>query len=85
MHQYRTRSFESRNLGFSKYNPAGSLNFNDQLLSLPEDQIFSNSNLGLMADGQGGFKLEEGTNVDDSYQAFSILNTAYAMFDTKNC
>jgi TonB-dependent receptor len=83
MHQYRTRSFESRNLGFSKYNPAGSLNFNDQLLSLPEDQIFSNSNLGLMADGQGGFKLEEGTNVDDSYQAFSILNTAYAMFDTK--
>ena len=83
MHQYRTRSFESRNLGFSKYNPAGSLNFNDQLLSLPEDQIFSNSNLGLMADGQGGFKLEEGTNVDDSYQAFSFLNAAYAMFDTK--
>ena len=83
MHQYRTRSFESRNLGFSKYNPAGSLNFNDQLLSLPEDQIFSNSNLGLMADGQGGFKLEEGTNVDDSYQAFSLLNAAYAMFDTK--
>ena len=83
MHQYRTRSFESRNLGFSKYNPAGSLNFNDQLLSLPEDQIFSNSNLGLMADGQGGFKLEEGTNVDDSYQAFSLLNASYAMFDTK--
>jgi outer membrane receptor protein involved in Fe transport len=83
MHQYRTRSFESRNLGFSRYNPAGSLNFNDQLLSLPEDQIFSNSNLGLMADGQGGFKLEEGTNVDDSYQAFSFLNAAYAMFDTK--
>ena len=83
MHQYRTRSFESRNLGFSRYNPAGSLNFNDQLLSLPEDQIFSNSNLGLMADGQGGFKLEEGTNVDDSYQAFSLLNAAYAMFDTK--
>jgi len=36
-----------------------------------------------MADGQGGFKLEEGTNVDDSYQAFSLLNAAYAMFDTK--
>jgi hypothetical protein len=82
MHQYRTRSFESRNLGFSKYAPADS-SFNSQLLLLPEDQIFSNSNLGLMADGQGGFKLEEGTNVDDSYQAFSLLNAAYAMFDTK--
>ena len=83
MHQYRTRSFESRNLGFSKYDPAGNSSFNSQLLLLPEDQIFSNSNLGLMADGQGGFKLEEGTNVDDSYQAFSLLNAAYAMFDTK--
>jgi outer membrane receptor protein involved in Fe transport len=83
MHQYRTRSFESRNLGFSKYDPAGSSSFNSQLLLLPEDQIFSNSNLGLMTDGQGGFKLEEGTNVDDSYQAFSLLNAAYAMFDTK--
>ena len=83
MHQYRTRSFESRNLGFSKYDPAGNSSFNSQLLLLPEDQIFSNSNLGLMADGQGGFKLEEGTNVDDSYQAFSFLNAAYAMFDSK--
>ena len=83
MHQYRTRSFESRNLGFSKYDPAGNSSFNSQLLLLPEDQIFSNSNLGLMADGQGGFKLEEGTNVDDSYQAFSLLNAAYAMFDSK--
>lgn len=83
MHQYRTRSFESRNLGFSKYDPAGNSSFNSQLLLLPEDQIFSNSNLGLMADGQGGFKLEEGTNVDDSYQAFSLLNASYAMFDTK--
>ena len=83
MHQYRTRSFESRNLGFSKYDPAGNSSFNSQLLLLPEDQIFSNSNLGLMTDGQGGFKLEEGTNVDDSYQAFSLLNAAYAMFDTK--
>jgi len=83
MHQYRTRSFESRNLGFSKYDPAGNSSFNSQLLLLPEDQIFSNSNLGLMSDGQGGFKLEEGTNVDDSYQAFSLLNAAYAMFDTK--
>jgi TonB-dependent receptor len=36
-----------------------------------------------MADGQGGFKLEEGTNVDDSYQASSMLNAGYAMIDTR--
>jgi TonB-dependent receptor len=84
MHQYRTRSFEARNLGFSKLDPSGSSNnFKDSLLLLPEDQIFSAENLGVMADGQGGFKLEEGTNVDDSYQASSFLNAGYAMIDAR--
>jgi TonB-dependent receptor len=83
MHQYRTRSFDARNLGFSKVDPAGSSSFNSNLLLLPEDQIFSAENLGVMADGQGGFKLEEGTNVDDSYQASSFLNAGYAMIDAR--
>ena len=83
MHQYRSRTFDARNLGFSKYDPSGSANFNNNLLLLPEDQIFNEENLGLMADGQGGFKLEEGTNVDDSYQASSMLNAGYAMIDTR--
>jgi TonB-dependent receptor len=83
MHQYRTRSFDARNLGFSKVDPAGSSSFNSNLLLLPEDQIFSTENLGVLADGQGGFKLEEGTNVDDSYQASSFLNAGYAMIDTR--
>jgi outer membrane receptor protein involved in Fe transport len=39
--------------------------------------------MGLMADGQGGFKLEEGTNVDDSYQASSFLNAAFLQLDSK--
>ena len=82
-HQYRGRDFAARNLGFSKYDPAGSSSFNSNLLLLPEDQIFATENLGQMADGQGGFKLEEGTNVDDSYDASSLLNAAYAMIDTK--
>jgi hypothetical protein len=56
MHQYRTRSFSARNLGFSKYDPMGSANFNSSLLLLPGDQIFNAENLGEMADGQGGFK-----------------------------
>jgi TonB-dependent receptor len=83
MHQYRTRSFDARNLGFSKVDPVGSSSFNSNLLLLPEDQIFSAENLGVMADGQGGFKLEEGTNVDDSYQASSFLNAGYAMIDAR--
>lgn len=82
-HQYRTRDFAARNLGFSKYNPAGSPNFNGSLLTLPADQIFAPENLGLMADGQGGFKLEEGTNVDDSYQAHSLLNAGFLQLDSK--
>jgi TonB-dependent receptor len=82
-HQYRSRDFAARNLGFSKYDPAGSSSFNSSLLLLPEDQIFAQENLGLMADGQGGFKLEEGTNVDDSYDASSNLHAAYAMVDMR--
>jgi TonB-dependent receptor len=82
-HQYRGRDFAARNLGFSKYDPAGSSSFNSSLLLLPEDQIFATENLGLMADGQGGFKLEEGTNVDDSYDASSLLHAAYAMVDMR--
>lgn len=82
-HQYRTRTFAARNLGFSKYNPAGSANFNSSLLIQPENQIFSPENMGLMADGQGGFKLEEGTNVDDSYQASSLLNAGFVQLDSK--
>ncbi len=82
-HQYRTRTFAARNLGFSKYNPAGSANFNGSLLTLPDDQIFAPENMGLMSDGQGGFKLEEGTNVDDSYQASSFLNAGFLQLDSK--
>lgn len=83
LHQYRGRDFAARNLGFSKFDPLGSSSFNSNLLLLPEEQIFATENLGLMADGQGGFKLEEGTNVDDSYDASSLLHAAYAMVDMR--
>lgn len=83
MHQYRTRTFAARNLGFSMYDPAGMASFNSSLLLLSPDKIFASENMGLMADGRGGFKLEEGTNVDDSYQASSFLNAAFAMIDSK--
>ncbi|MFY7668538.1 MAG: TonB-dependent receptor domain-containing protein [Crocinitomicaceae bacterium] len=82
-HQYRTRTFAARNLGFSKYDPSGSANFESSLLLLPADEIFASENMGLMANGQGGFKLEEGTNVDDSYQAYSLLNAGFLQLDSK--
>jgi TonB-dependent receptor len=81
-HQYRTRDFLSRNLGFSQYKPTGNT-FNSNLLLLGPDEIFSQQNMGLLENGQGGFKLDEATNVDDSYQANSFLNAAFAMTDTK--
>ena len=82
MHAYRNRDFTSRNFGFSQYKPNGS-SFNSQLLLLPEAQIFNAENLGLLENGQGGFKLDEATNVDDNYQASSFLNAGFLMLDSK--
>lgn len=81
-HQYRSKDFQSRNFGFSQYKPQGS-QFNSQLLLLSPDEIFSTENMGLLSNGQGGFKLDEATNVDDSYWASSFLNAGFLMTDTK--
>jgi outer membrane receptor protein involved in Fe transport len=81
-HQFRNKDFQSRNFGFSQYKPTGS-QFNSQLLILPEDEIFSVDNMGILSNGQGGFKLDEATNVDDSYWANSLLNAGYLMIDSK--
>ena len=80
--QIRTKEFTSRNFGFSQYKPAGS-SFNSSLLLLPETEIFSYENMGLLSNGQGGFKLDEATSVDDSYDAKSFLNTLYVLGDFK--
>jgi TonB-dependent receptor len=81
-HQYRSREFTARNLGFSKYSPSGS-SFDDQLLLAPSDELFSTEHLGLMSNGLGGFKLDEATNVDDSYQASAFLNAGFVSLDSK--
>jgi hypothetical protein len=82
MHQYRTRDFAARNFGFSQYKPTGS-SFQSELLLLPENEIFASENFGVLDNGQGGFKLEEASSVDDSYQASSFLNAGYLMADAK--
>jgi TonB-dependent receptor len=81
-HQYRDRIFTSRNLGLSQYKPTGSY-FQSELLLLGPDDIFSNENMGLLNNGQGGFKLEESTKVDNNYSANSLLNSGFIMVDSK--
>ena len=81
-HQFRDREFTSRNLGFSQYKPNGS-SFDSQLLLLGPNDIFSQQNMGLLSNGQGGFKLEEATKVSDNYSASSFLNAGFLMTDSK--
>jgi TonB-dependent receptor len=82
MHAYRNRDFQARNFGFSKYN-GGGVNFYDSLLLASPSSIFIPEHLGLMDNGRGGFKLDEATNVDDSYQANSLLHAGFLQMDGK--
>lgn len=85
-HQLRSREFQARLLGFTKYSKGSSIKFNSNLLTLPEDQIFSPENLGLMdiaGPYNGGFKLTENTTPLDSYKASSFLNAGFIMVDSK--
>lgn len=78
--QLRNRDFQARQLGYTKYGGSGSaINFNNNLLYLPEDSIFNNANMGLISPGVGGFKLTDGTKLSDSYNANSQLYAAYVM------
>ncbi len=85
MFQQRNRTFNVRNLGFSRYRKTTTpkASFDSELLLLPEDQIFSAEHLGLQQNGLGGFKLDEATKVTDSYTASSTLHAGFAMIDTK--
>lgn len=80
--QLRQRNFTARQLGYTKYGVVGgNVSFDQNLLYLPEDQIFSQQNMGLISPGVGGFKLTDGTKSSDSYTATSKLYAGYLMFD----
>lgn len=81
-HQYRDRDFDSRILGFAAYN-AGSVQFDFNLQNLPIDRIFLPENLGVMANGKGGFLLQDGTELNANYKASSALTHAYLMSDQR--
>lgn len=94
-YQERNRTFAARNFGYSKYSAGNKIKFNNKLLQLSEDSIFMAQNLGEISPyikgnsttpstkGVGGFKLEEGTKLNDSYTASSDIKAAYLMFDNK--
>lgn len=88
--QTRSRDFYARQLGYTRYGKVGgNVTFNDSLLHLDENEIFSSANMGLITpptittNGVGGFKLIDGTKYSDAYTASSDLQAAYLMFDNK--
>lgn len=85
--QQRRRTFDIRQLAYTKYS-VGTVKFQDSLLALPENQIFSGQNMGLIGtdafgNGVGGFKLKDGTQPRDPYSASSTLQAGYLMADLK--
>jgi outer membrane receptor protein involved in Fe transport len=81
-YQLRKRAVASRTLGFSPYNENGVV-FDYSLFNLPENQIFAEANLGLLANGRGGFKLNDGTDANADYTASSALTHVYLMTDQR--
>lgn len=82
--QYRNRSFEARQLGYTKYGVAGgNITFNNNLLYLPEESIFRQENMGLLSPGVGGFKLSDGTKPSDSYTATSTTSAGYVLMNNR--
>lgn len=86
-HQKRDRNFDVRSFKFGKYKRGSSIRFDNELLLLPHDEIFTAPYMGSLSDSTapytGGFKLNEITKVSDSYDAFATLHAAYVMFDTR--
>lgn len=70
--QNRVRDFSARVIGFIR----DVNNFDESLLRLPQDEIFSPVNIR-----PGGFVIDEITNGSDEYDASSFLNAGYLMFD----
>lgn len=74
--QYKERDFSARKFGYIRSFSTGS--FNQNLLKLPVNEIFSADNLN-----NNGFVLDEGTEATDRYDATSDLNAGYLMLDAR--
>ena len=81
-YQLRKRAVDSRTVGLSPYNENG-VAFDYSLFDLPENKIFTEGNLGLLPNGRGGFKLNDGTEANATYTASSALTHVYLMTDQR--
>lgn len=68
--EYKSREFFARWMSYKK---ARISQFDNELLSLPLSQIFTAENIN----DSTGFKLEEGTNPSDQYDATNLLMAGY--------
>jgi TonB-dependent receptor len=74
LYQRKDRGFDARVMGWTRQ-VAG---FNNDLLLLPQEQIFADTNIAL-----NGFFMGEITNKSDAYDANANLGAAFILFDNK--
>jgi hypothetical protein len=79
--QNRYRDFFARQLQYKTLNFGGV--FDNNLLNLPNETIFSPENMGQVAPGLNGFTLFDASKVTDAYKAGSTLYAGYAMLDNR--
>lgn len=79
--QSRDRDFFARQLQYNVLTLGG--NFDYSLLTLPDETIFNQSNMGVLSPGVNGFTLYDATKVTDSYKAGSELGAGYIMIDNR--
>jgi TonB-dependent receptor len=80
--QKRDRDFFARQLNYNKFE-LGTNIFDSSLELLPNESIFSSSNMGITSPGKTGFTLYDLAKPTDIYNAGSNLNAAYLMFDNR--
>ena len=87
--QYRDKTFDARLLGFVVFRGNvngvnyGNNTFQSSITTLPNDQIFSAANIGVISSNpaRSGLAIGEGTRPNDSYAGSSKLNAGYLMLD----
>ncbi|GEC79221.1 TonB-dependent receptor [Flavobacterium aquatile] len=79
--QSRERDFFARQLQYNTLTQGGT--FDDNLLTLPNAQIFNVANMGQISPGVNGFTLFDFTKPTDSYSATAKLNAGYVMLDNR--
>lgn len=79
-HQDKNREFVGRMMGFAQ---AWVQTFNQNLLTLPINEVFSYDNFYVSRTDSSGFKLNDITNPSHVYSAGSQLTASYFMLDHK--